>query len=316
MDCTQNLFLNNQKMNVLITGGAGYIGTALCQQLLQNKAVSRITIYDNLSRHNYNLFIGANKLDARFHFIEGDILDSRKLRKAVKQADVVFHLAAKVTTPFADQDAHLFEQVNHWGTAEVTYAVEDSNVQKLVYLSSVSVYGSGEEAKDINAPKNPRTFYGISKMRGEEHVARLGDLTKTYIFRCGNVYGYNKSMRFDAVINKFMFEANFHRKINVNGTGDQHRPFIFIDRVAEVLNEVLQDKVPSGTHNLIEHNYSINDIVSIVKELYPDLEMIFINHNMKLRELKVDPKNGNLTPESDLSVLKARLETFKSAFSF
>jgi len=68
-----------------------------------------------------------------------------------------------VTTPFADQDAHLFEQVNHWGTAEVTYAVEESDVKRLIYLSSVSVYGSGDMAKGIDAELNPKTFYGISK---------------------------------------------------------------------------------------------------------------------------------------------------------
>ncbi len=304
-------------MNVLITGGAGYIGTALCQALQANPAVEKVIIYDNLSRHNYNLLIGAQKLDNRFQFIEGDILDSRNLRKAVRKSDVVFHLAAKVTTPFADQDAHLFEQVNHWGTAELSYAVEESDVKKLVYLSSVSVYGSGEEAKDINAPKNPRTFYGISKMRGEEHISRLSDKLETSIFRCGNVYGYNKSMRFDAVINKFMFEANFHNKINVNGTGDQHRPFIFIDKVAEVLNSVLKSNALVGTHNLVEHNFSVNEIVGVVKELYPELEMIFINHNMKLRELQVDPNEGNVIPVSEgTDLLKTRLESFKASFSF
>ena len=175
-------------MRVLITGGAGYIGTALCQALLADPSIERVTIYDNLSRHNYNAFIGTLKLDHRFHFIEGDILDSRNLRKAVRNADAIFHLAAKVTTPFADQDAHLFEQVNHWGTAEVTYAVEESDVQRLVYLSSVSVYGSGEERKALGVQLNPKTFYGISKMRGEEHVRRLEDKVKTHIVRCGNVW--------------------------------------------------------------------------------------------------------------------------------
>lgn len=304
-------------MRVLITGGAGYIGTALCQALHKRKDVDQVIIYDNLSRQNYNLLIGVNKLDERFKFIEGDILDSRNLKKALNQSDVVFHLAAKVTTPFADQDAHLFEQINHWGTAELSYAVEDSDVKKLIYLSSVSVYGSGEEAKVINAPKNPRTFYGISKMRGEEHVARLSDKLETYIYRCGNVYGYNRSMRFDAVINKFMFEANFHRKVNVNGTGDQHRPFVFIDRVAEVLSETLDNKHQSGIQNLVEHNFSVNVIVDVIKELYPELEMIFINNNMKLRELQVSPENGNaLESTQNIEVLKERLAAFKKAFSF
>tara|TARA_B110000046_G_scaffold80369_1_gene88618 strand:- start:556 stop:1464 length:909 start_codon:yes stop_codon:yes gene_type:complete len=302
-------------MRVLLTGGAGYIGTSLSQMLLDTGKVDELIVYDNLSRHNYNLFIGANKLDQRVKFIQGDILDSRNLRKAVSQVDGVIHLAAKVTTPFADQDAHLFEQVNHWGTAEVTYAVEESQVEKLIYLSSVSVYGSGESARDLNSVLNPKTFYGISKMRGEEHVNRLSNKLNTHIIRCGNVYGFNRSMRFDAVINKFLFEANFHSKINIHGDGQQHRPFVHIQTVCDHLVGVLFSDESSSTSNLVEHNYSINDIAEVLKDLYPELEMIFINNNIKLRELKVD--NGNQAhTEADLALLKKRLNEFKDAFTF
>ena len=113
-------------MKVLITGGAGYIGTELCYFLSENESVDKIIVYDNLSRENRNFFIGKDKLSPhKFIFINGDILDSRKLKKALQGVDVVFHLAAKVTTPFSDQNPHLFEQVNHWGTAELTYALEE-----------------------------------------------------------------------------------------------------------------------------------------------------------------------------------------------
>ncbi len=299
-------------MVVLITGGAGYIGTALCEQLKKDESIERVIVYDNLSRHNFNLFIGLHKLDKRFEFMEGDILDSRNLRKAVKQADVVYHLAAKVTTPFADQDAHLFEQVNHWGTAEVTYAVEESDVQRLIYLSSVSVYGSGDSERNLDSGLNPKTFYGISKMRGENHVSRLSPKIETHIIRCGNVYGYNRSMRFDAVINKFLFEANFHGKINIHGNGEQHRPFVFVDTVGAKLVEHLHDSKPSSTTNLVEHNFSINDIAEVLLKLYPELEMIFINNNMKLRELKVKAE----IEMTDLKVLESRMKAFGEAFTF
>ena len=304
-------------MKVLLTGGAGYIGTGLSQKLLDSGKIDELIIYDNLSRHNYNLFIGRNKLDSRVKFIQGDILDSRSLRKAVARVDAVIHLAAKVTTPFADQDAHLFEQVNHWGTAEVTYAVEESNVDSLIYLSSVSVYGSGESARGLESNLNPKTFYGISKMRGEEHVNRLSAKLKTHVIRCGNVYGFNRSMRFDAVINKFLFEANFHSKINIHGDGQQHRPFVHIQTVCDSIMDVLFNGKESSTSNLVEHNYSINDIAEALKELYPDLEMIFINNNIKLRELKVDVESGNLAnADSDLQLLKERLTEFKAEFTF
>ena len=75
---------------------------------------------------------------------------------------------------------------------------------------------------DVTSPLNPKTFYGISKMHGEEHVNGLrGSDIKVYVLRLGNVFGYSKSMRFDSVINKFMFEANFTKRLRINGDGDQ-----------------------------------------------------------------------------------------------
>ena len=127
-------------MNVLITGGAGYIGTELIEHLQRVDEIDQLVIYDNLSRDNYNLFLGESNWNSdQIRFVKGDILDSRKLRQVLEDIDLVFHLAAKVTTPFADQNAHLFEQVNHWGTAELVYAVEESDVSSLVHISSASV---------------------------------------------------------------------------------------------------------------------------------------------------------------------------------
>ena len=113
-------------MNILITGGAGYLGTELVHVLAANEDVEQILIYDNLSRGNYNLFLQDRFKHNKVTFVQADILDSRQLRNSLKDVDVVYHLAAKVTTPFANIDAHFYEQVNHWGTAELIYALEDS----------------------------------------------------------------------------------------------------------------------------------------------------------------------------------------------
>ena len=222
-------------MNILITGGAGYIGTELVYALEKENTINSIVVYDNFSRNNYNLFLGRSKLDTyKVRFVKGNILDSRKLKAEIDKADVVFHLAAKVTTPFADHDPHEFDQTNNWGTAELTYLIEKSKVSKFIYASSVSVYGASEEELDITSPLNPKTFYGISKLNAEKHVTRLlNSPIKTYILRLGNVYGYSKSMRFDSVVNKFMFEANFRNHICIYGNGNQMRSFIHINRLCE-----------------------------------------------------------------------------------
>ena len=306
-------------MKVLITGGAGYVGTELAKTLVKCSDVEDILIYDNLGRQNYNLFLGRRlERHEKVNFISGDILDSRKLRMVLEGVDVVYHLAARVTTPFANTDAHFHEQVNHWGTAEVVNAVEDSGVQKFIYASSTSVYGSSKDYLTENTIPNAKTFYGISKLRGEEHVRRLFKKKDTYILRCGNVYGYSKSMRFDAVINKFMFEANFNNRISIHGDGKQSRSFISVGLLANVMEKLITHKVPGGTYNLVDNNYSILDIVDALKTLYPLLEFIFVNQHLSLRDLKVSPESKlrdyiKYINEFDL---KTELQEFKRRFSF
>ncbi|OFX44183.1 MAG: ADP-glyceromanno-heptose 6-epimerase [Bacteroidetes bacterium GWA2_30_7] len=276
-------------MKVLITGGAGYIGTELTIQLEKDPNINEIILYDNLSRNNYNIFLHSRIKRGKVKFIKGDILDSRKLKEILKGIDIVYHLAARVTTPFSNESPHLFEQVNNWGTAELVYAVEESKVKKFIYLSSSSVYGSSDNKVDINTLPNPETFYGITKLQGEKHVERLFNKIETYIIRSGNVYGFGVSMRFDAVINKFMFDASFSGRISVNGNGKQHRAFVHIDKLVSVLKNINSSGLNSGTYNLVDKNLSVIELSELIKEIYPNIEMLFINQHLKLRELIVIP---------------------------
>src|SRR5436190_18410394 len=249
-------------MNILITGGAGYIGAELVHRLSKNEDVSKIVVYDNLTRDNFNLFISnSNRIaNSKVKFEFGDLLDSRKLRKVLKDIDVVYHLAARVDTPFSNVDSHVFEQVNNWGTAELVYAVEENKkISKFIYVSSASVYGSSKKLVDENTNPNPRTFYAISKMRGEEYVKRLMNKMETIIVRCGNVYGYSPAIKFDSVINRFMFDANFNNRISIHGTGKQSRSFISISKTVEALVELKNRKIPSDVYNLLDFNFEVLD---------------------------------------------------------
>ena len=293
-------------MRVLITGGAGYVGIELVKNLVQQSDVTEVVVYDNLSRGSYSLFVGRKHLGfEKITFIEGDILDSRTLIRHLIGIDLVYHLAAKVTTPFANVDPHFFEQVNHWGTSELVYAVENSDVKHLVYTSSIGIYGSTDYEVDESTIPNPKTFYGISKMRGENQINRLKTKLKTHIIRCGNVFGYSPGMRFDAVINKFVFDANFTKKIQIHGDGLQTRPFIHIEKVARGLAGISSSDLHSGTYNFVEHNLSVLDLVDTLKILIPELEFIFVNQHLTLRKILVSPNplltELGLDPERQLS---------------
>lgn len=306
-------------MNVFITGGAGYIGNELVFALQKDPEVKKITVYDNLSRKNYNLFLDTRYGNSKIEFVNGELLDSRKLREVLIDVDVVFHLAAVVSTPYATENSHLFEQVNHWGTAELVYALEESNVKKVFYLSTTSVYGASDKLIDANTPPEPRTFYGSSKLRGEKHVLRLSDVMETYILRVGNVYGYSPSVRFDSVINRFMFEVNFLGRIQINGNGKQTRAFIHVDDVVASLVNILKDSqgLPSGVYNLVDKNLSISDVADTLKQLYPYLDIIYIDQHAVMREIKVLP-DARLKPYTNkiLRTFAEELTDFREKFSF
>ena len=276
-------------MRILITGGAGYIGTELCLRLMSNPQITSIRIYDNLSRGNFNFFLGPDKLDPKVSFIEADLLDTYSLRKEIAKADCVIHLAAKVTTPFADQNPHLFDQVNNWGTAELCYALEAGSCPKIIYLSSVSVYGAAAQAADLHTVPNPKTFYGISKRKGEKHVERLQTKKSIAIVRCANVYGYSKSMRFDAVINRFVLRAKNHNRITINGSGEQSRAFVHIHRVVSFLEKLLFAEAWQTHYNLVDRNLTVNDIAYTLKEILPDMEMLYVDQQLSLREIQLAP---------------------------
>lgn len=306
-------------MKVLITGGAGYVGTVLTKNLVTLPEVEKIIVYDNLSRKNSNLFLGERLPHAeKVELVVGDILDLRRLKRVLEDIDVVYHLAARVSTPFANIDGDFHEQVNHWGTAELVSAVEESRVEKFIFTSSTSVYGASDDPILESQLPDPKTFYGISKLRGEEHVRRLQKKRNALILRCANVYGYSRSMRFDAVINRFMFDANFTKRIQIHGNGKQFRAFIHVNVLIKALIGCMLHEVPSGTYNIIDKNLQILDIVDVLKEIYTTLEFIFINQHLDLRQMKVDRESALrrfIDFENDLS-LREELLDFKERFSF
>lgn len=297
-------------MKVLITGGAGYIGAALAQELADDSSIQEVIVFDNLSRANYNLFMGSRPL-AKVRFVKGDLLDARTLAQALQNVDVVYHLAAIVSTPFADSQVHQFEQVNHWGTAELVRLLEESDVKRLIYVSSTSVYGATQEPVNEDSAPQPTSFYGISKYQGEEQVLRLiNHGISVRIVRSGNVYGIGSSTRFDSVINKLMFEAHHIGRIKIFGDGNQQRSFVYLPRLVSQLKEWMFSEADSGISISVDFVKSINEVVDTIKEVYPSLEMIFVNQNTQMRSLVV-------VPNKDLAVSQFQedIQAIRSAFN-
>lgn len=248
--------------------------------------------------------------------MQGDLLDTHALRKELQDQDVVIHLAAKVAHPDHDMHSHYFEQINHWGTGIlVDLASQINSIQTFIYLSSSAVYGDSVEVCTEDQPPNPVSAYAQSKYRGEQQVLRLPDRMKKIIFRSGNTYGYNSSMRTDTVVNKFMFDAQTKGKILINGDGHQIRSFIHVDKLVHVIRESIRKDLNTGVYNVTEHNLSINALAENLKSIYPKLEYLSINQHATMRNniLKTPTKMEQLIPLPEKS-LKDELEEFKGMF--
>ncbi len=305
-------------MRVLITGGAGYIGYGVVERLLKHtRQLHSVTIYDNLSRKNYNFFTGSQFDHKPVRFIQGDILDGRSLLKALDGIDCVVHLAARVTTPFADQEAHTFDQINHWGSAQLAAALEKHPVERTIYLSSMSVYGSSPQPVNERVDPTPHSFYGISKLDGERQFDTIRQFTDLYVLRSGTVYGYKPTYRLDSVINRFMFNAHFKGLIKVHGSGNQIRAFIHVDKIAQLIAAAVERKYEPGLYNAVEHNLSINTIAGYVRQLYPTLETIHVNYNIEMRSVAAELPCAITTQyQFQERSFEDELKDFQSHFSF
>ena len=303
-------------MKVMVTGGAGYIGNELVYRLSAEPSIKDILVYDNLNKGNYNLFTGLRKVPGNnVRFIQADILDSRSLRSCMEGMDVVVHLAAKVEMPYADQNPHDFEQTNHWGTAEVVYTAEEVGIKRFIYLSSQAVYGQGE-VTDSDHPRVPASYYGISKMRGEDHVIRLMEKVPVQLVRCANVYGYSKNLRFETLVNQFVFDAHFTNRVSVHGDPGHTVTHISLYRLVEVLARMIRRDMDPGIYNLSHRSMSSGELVEALRELYPELETIFVDQHIPLHDLvmECDPRLVDLLPGDGTMV--EDLVKFRELFTF
>ncbi|MBI5958248.1 MAG: NAD(P)-dependent oxidoreductase, partial [Chloroflexi bacterium] len=166
--------MSTSPRTILITGGAGYIGSRLIRDLAADPAFADCTIriYDNLHRETYITLVDL-PYGAHFQFIEGDILDNAGMRRALEGVTAVVHMAAIVRTPLSFGPTGWLEQVNHWGTANLVDSAAAAGVRHLVYTGSAAVYGpinTGGSAFRENDACRPVGLYAESKLRAERRV--------------------------------------------------------------------------------------------------------------------------------------------------
>ena len=262
---------------VLVTGGAGYVGSQFIRDVARDPRFSNsvIRIYDNLRRHNFEGLMDLPQ-GGRYEFVEGDVLDRLNLERAMRGVSAVVHLAAIVSTPLSFDHPEWTEQVNHWGTAAVVDSAVKVGVSRLIYLSSSSVYGPGGPFSETD-PCHPIGPYAVSKLRGEEEVLPL----RFTIVRLGTTFGSAPTMRFDALANKLTHLVGVGRPMVIHGSGEQIRPLIHVRDASAVLCLCLADARTEGQIiNAVTVNPSINAVARTLQSLVPSATIRYTNQHV------------------------------------
>jgi len=275
---------------VVITGGAGFIGSNLAASLIADG--HEVTIVDDLSTG-----LKSNVDQKNSKFIEMSITDGVKLKHELKSAEVIFHLGARGSVPRSIKNPVATHEVNATGTLNVLEAARENGAHVL-FSSSSSVYG-----RNMNLPKDekmwlgPLTPYAASKLAAESYVEAYGAAYEipVTLLRFFNVFGPRQrpDHAYAAVIPKWIWLAMNNQPIEVYGDGSQSRDFTFIKTVVDIAKTAMQSKiVTQGAVNLAYGNrIFLTDLIALLKEEFPNLQI----KNTDIR--KGDVKESQNSPE-------------------
>ena len=297
--------INNKK--VLVTGGAGFIGSNLCEDLLQHN--NQVVCLDNFAtghRHNIEPFLA----NPNFQLIEGDIRDVETCQKACAGADIVLHQAALGSVPRSINDPATTNDVNISGFLNMLIAARDQNVKRFVYAASSSTYGDSE-----NLPKvediigKPLSPYAVTKYVNElyAHVFGLNYGLECIGLRYFNVYGRRQDPNgaYAAVIPKFVAQFINHESPVINGDGTYSRDFTYIDNVIQMnhLAATTENKAAIGE----VFNTAVGDRTTLL-ELTELLKKFLSEYDPKISDVAIvhGPARKGDIPHSLASVEKAK----------
>lgn len=266
-------------MKILITGGAGYVGTLLCEKLL--KLGHKLIVVDTCWFGN---FLPKNN---KIKLIKKNILD---IKDSIGQGvETIIHLASIASDPASELNPKYTWEISCIGTKKLCEIAKKNKIKKFIYASSGSVYGIKEEKKVTeNLSLLPISDYNKTKMIAENVIESYKKYFKYYLIRPGTVYGYSKRMRLDLMINILCFQALTKKEITILG-GNQLRPYIHIRDMVNVYLHFLKKNPKSGAYNSSAGNLSVKNTAQKIKERIKNIKIIKKKSN--------DPRSYRLSSE-------------------
>jgi nucleoside-diphosphate-sugar epimerase len=248
-------------MKVVITGGAGFIGSHIADCLSQ--AGFKVKIFDNFSS-------GSKKNIPEFDIARGDIRNFSALLKAFRGADYIIHNAALISVPKSFQKPSEYHDVNVKGTLNVLLAAKQQKIKKVIFASSAAVYGNGKIPNKENAELDSLSIYALNKIEAEQYFKFFNDCygLNTVVLRYFNIFGPRQSpdSAYAAAIPIFIKRFLSGQKAVIFGDGKQTRDFLYVKNVAKANLLALKSKKANGkTLNIASgKRISINNLVSSI----------------------------------------------------
>lgn len=281
----------NEKPLMLVTGGAGYVGSTLMRDALI--AGYRVRCLDLLIYGGKSIVGLLN--NPNFELIKGDVRNKDDVEKALEGVDVIVHLAGIVGDLPCQAAPKSAYQINFHGTELLATLAKKKNIKPFVFGSTCSTYGivdtmiPADEMRELN----PVSLYAETKIDCEKLLLSLkSDSFHPVMLRYGTAYGVSFRTRFDLLINSFVYEALTHNKIVVFAA-NMWRPYVHVSDAAAIILEIL--KVPSETLSgeifnagVTSQNFRKDEIVKMIQEFLPNIEVHFANEIDDKRNYRVD----------------------------
>jgi len=265
-----NLSVRAEEMEgarILVTGGAGFIGSHLVDRLV---AKNEVTVIDDLSAGTLR---NLGKARGRVHLKKASILETDTLAAAIKGQQVVYHLAAKTSVPESVAKPEEYWRNNVEGTVRVLKAAADAAVRRVVFVSSAAIYGDSPETPKVESMRpDPKSPYAVTKMVGEFACEEIRGMTgmETVVVRLFNAYGprQDPSAPYSGVMAKFSAAVAANRPLEIYGDGEQTRDFLFVADIAEGLELAGAKPANGATLNLGSGEaITVNEVVRILSEI-------------------------------------------------
>ena len=263
---------------ILVTGGCGYIGSKLIRDMATDEKLrgSTIRILDNMLRERYVALMDLPS-QGDYEFLEGDIRKEDDLKRAFRDVDIVVDLAGITNAPISFERKELTFEVNVAGGRKVVDHAINQDVEKFVYSSTASVYGPTSGLVNETSTCKPISPYGESKLQAERFcldASKTSGMNST-VLRLGTVYGYSIGMRFDTVVDRFVYLACTGAPLTVwESAQREKRPYLHLQDSCRALIYTLKRSDMKGqTYNVVGENASINRITAAIAKEIPDVNI-------------------------------------------